>query len=175
MAIEHLTDEQIQDYLDGNIQEGLGEIKEHLAQCEKCRQEVNHYKSLSQALSVEPEFKLSPNFALEVTAGLEEEQAEKFMFRFSKSILWGAGILTLIAFAYRFAGLKSLFSGLQGIEKEGGSSLQQVINSFSGIFGSSSINFGVIGLGAMVVLTFYLIDRLIIKARKQATSINCFI
>ena len=81
-----------------------GSIKEHLEKCKKCRQEVSHYRNLAQALSEEPEFKLSPNFAREVAAGLEEERAEKFMFRFSKSILWGVGVLTLI-----FIGVQSLF------------------------------------------------------------------
>ena len=81
MAIEHLTDELIQDYLDGNLSESAGAIDEHIRSCNSCRAELDRYRSLSTALSEDVGFELSPDFASEVVASIEEKGAERFFFR----------------------------------------------------------------------------------------------
>lgn len=46
MELRHLTDEEIQDYLDGNVPSGNRYVQEHLRKCERCRKALLEYQSL---------------------------------------------------------------------------------------------------------------------------------
>ena len=52
MALNHLTDEQIQEYLDGNVSKNSW-IAGHLKSCGDCEEQIDDYSSLYSALEVE--------------------------------------------------------------------------------------------------------------------------
>ena len=170
MAIEHLTDEQIQDYLDGNLSESAAAIDEHIRSCNSCRAELDRYRSLSTALFEDIGFELSPDFASEVVASIEEKGAERFFFRLSHIILWATGILAGIAILIRFTDIEKAFSGFAIFGETGESFINVIVTSFRNVIQSSGIDLRFAGMIVLVLLGVYLIDRLITRARRNITS-----
>jgi predicted anti-sigma-YlaC factor YlaD len=62
MAVTHLTDEQIQRYLDGDRSLPARDAKRHLQQCEECRLEVEVYAQVYEGLKEDTAFELPPGF-----------------------------------------------------------------------------------------------------------------
>ena len=62
MALKHLTDAQIQEYLDGNVSKNSW-ITDHLKSCGDCEAQIDEYSSLYSALEVEEKIGLSARFA----------------------------------------------------------------------------------------------------------------
>ena len=60
--MKHLSDEQIQEYLEGGTGTAQQKYHAHLQTCEQCRQAVAHYRRLFTALAFEPTPELSPSF-----------------------------------------------------------------------------------------------------------------
>ena len=77
MAVKHLTDAEIQDYLDGNLkQEHVFIVTQHLEACELCQKELHQYKILYSELKSDIDINLSPNFANTVSAKLRKESPD---------------------------------------------------------------------------------------------------
>jgi hypothetical protein len=170
MGMKHLTDEQIQDYLDGNPVVNTKEIEDHLEKCEACRTELARYRDLSTALSEDVGFELAPNFAADVVASLEEEGAEKFFYKVAKVILWAAGIFTALAVLIRFTNIENSFSGFSEAGKQGESAFKEFYLTIKQAIESSGIDIRLILMIALVILGIFLIDRLIMRTRKNITS-----
>jgi len=168
--MRHLSDDEIQDYLDGNLAENDAEIKEYLQKSEKSRTELARYKTLYNKLAEETDFELSPNFASNVVALTEEQSAEKFFHRISQIVLWAVGIVIGIAAVIRFTDIENYFKGFKEVGVQGEGIFNTIANSFQSLFANSSLNFSLIGAVAFVLLAIFLIDRLIMRARKNITS-----
>ena len=56
--MKHLTDEEIQNYLDGNIPGEMDNIKKHLDSCVLCRENLAVYENIYVELENESEFQL---------------------------------------------------------------------------------------------------------------------
>jgi predicted anti-sigma-YlaC factor YlaD len=170
MGMNHLTDEQIQDYLDGNSAVNTEEIESHLQSCEACRTELARYRSLSTALSEDVGFELEPNFAADVVASLEEEGAERFFYKVAKVILWATGIFAAIAVLIRFTNIEDTFSGFTAAGKQGESAFKGFYLTIKQAIESSGIDIRLVLMIALVILGIFLIDRLIMRTRKNITS-----
>ena len=62
MFLKHLTDEQLQLYLDDEIREENSLIEEHLHKCKYCLQQLETYRLVFAELKSEPEEVFSPGF-----------------------------------------------------------------------------------------------------------------
>ena len=77
--MKHLTDDQIQAYLDGDKIENINKIEEHLQACEKCRLNLNAYEQIYTTIKIENVFPaLSPNFALNTLKEVEKIKEKKW-------------------------------------------------------------------------------------------------
>lgn len=170
MGMRHLTDAQIQDYLDGNPVEDTEEIESHLHSCEACRTELARYRGISTALSEDVGFELDPNFAADVVASLQEQGAEKFFFKLSHIILWATGLFAAIAVLIRFTNIEKTFSGFSEAGKQGESAFKEYYLSIKHTIESSGLDIRLILMIALVILSIFLIDRLITRTRKHITS-----
>ena len=63
MAVNHLDDQQVQMYLDHNLQTDKSDIESHVSICEDCRQKLKEYKEVYQVLQEDPYPQLSSNFS----------------------------------------------------------------------------------------------------------------
>jgi hypothetical protein len=75
MAVRHLSEDQIQEYLDNTIVSGKQDIITHLDSCPICRSRVKEYETLFlQIKETEPEF-LPADFASKVMTAIETESS----------------------------------------------------------------------------------------------------
>jgi hypothetical protein len=64
VALTHVNDIQIQDYLDKNLaREQAAVFEQHIEECDVCRRQVQMYQNIYSGLGEEPQFTLSPKFA----------------------------------------------------------------------------------------------------------------
>ncbi len=76
MAIEHLTDSILQDYLDGNLGSNESEIKTHLDSCQLCSARLEQYQLLYSELEVDSIPALSPDFSKAVMSKIAQVDLE---------------------------------------------------------------------------------------------------
>lgn len=62
----HLSDRQLQAYLDGAAGADRDSIEAHLRRCNACRSQLNLYRAVEKELSTSPGFMLSADFAEQV-------------------------------------------------------------------------------------------------------------
>ena len=88
MALAHLTDDQLQDYLDGNLSSVSNTVGEHLEECQLCQEALEEYKRLYAGLKDHRGFELSPDFAKSVLSQLQREFVVKSRKQRYAGILW---------------------------------------------------------------------------------------
>ena len=78
--MNHLSDEQIQKYLDKDHSLNKADIEKHLKTCDSCQQNVIVYKQLYTNLADETGFMLSANFSESVVNRIrkKEEKSKNF-------------------------------------------------------------------------------------------------
>ncbi len=76
MAIEHLTDSILQDYLDKNLGDKESEISSHLDSCPICSARLEQYKLLYAELEVDSIPELSPDFSKAVMSKIVQVDTE---------------------------------------------------------------------------------------------------
>ncbi len=76
MAIEHLTDSLLQDYIDGNLDDRETEIISHLDSCPLCQARLEQYKLLYAELKIDSIPALSPDFSKAVMSKIAQVNAE---------------------------------------------------------------------------------------------------
>lgn len=98
MRISHLQDHEIQAYLDRcriPVSDEDVEVKEHLENCVRCREEVHTYELLYGELAEEPTVSLPRNFAKKVTLSLPPLAAARTRARVRAWLAGLAAALTL--------------------------------------------------------------------------------
>ncbi|MGB2982199.1 MAG: zf-HC2 domain-containing protein, partial [Candidatus Zixiibacteriota bacterium] len=81
MSLKHLTDEEIQNYLDGNLSRDIALLTErHLETCPLCREAVKQYQGVYAGLDKEEGFELSKGFAKSVVKMLPPQGETKSPF-----------------------------------------------------------------------------------------------
>jgi hypothetical protein len=105
--MNHLTDTEIQDYLDGNLMSRLDEITAHLDSCADCRKKLKEFEYIYSQLKIDTTPALSSNFAASVVRAVETETSESKEYDLSR-ILFAACILIGVGLIIYFADLVQL-------------------------------------------------------------------
>ena len=154
---EHLTDDQIQDYLEGNPSSNQAEILAHLVTCRQCRMAVADSQAIFDGLRNEAGFELSPGFAASVTR--QVAPATKASSPVPEYLLIGGAIAAVACALYFLVDLtplmeliKSGFARRPAIENTFTSTISEVL----GLLNIKS-NMVLITGGALLVLG--LLDR----------------
>jgi hypothetical protein len=87
MKDRHLSDEQLQDFLDGNLSADHP-LSAHLHACPRCREALAAYKTVYAGLTEDPGFELAPDFAESVMRILPEKQHIAAAARTDHSSFW---------------------------------------------------------------------------------------
>ncbi len=113
--MKHLTDLELQLYLDGSLLPDNKKIVSHLAGCDICKLELERYKTVYAELKNEDEAILSASFADKVIAALPEKK-QSFAFLNSESFMYATAavmmIITVLYYGESFAHLKNVFVSL---------------------------------------------------------------
>ena len=109
MSLKHLNDEEIQEYLDGNLPvQDLTTIEEHLERCPVCQDSIKQYRYLYDGLAKDEGFELSKDFAKTVLSRLGAEVQAKPRFNYFYVLIAFLGAVLGVATVIRFMNLKSL-------------------------------------------------------------------
>lgn len=165
MSIDHLSDEQIQQYLDSGPSAFGDSAEKHLEGCHRCQATLKEYQVLYNRLGRETETLLSPNFTSDTMAKIEAlavpaARLGRPMFYY---VVLGV-VSCLLAIWYTIdlkAALNAVGSFLLGqnvIESTVGSSLKTVSSQFGD-------NIGIIIFAALILIGVALTDKLLFRQK----------
>jgi predicted anti-sigma-YlaC factor YlaD len=165
MSLKHLTDEEIQEYLDGNLSpENELLFETHLKICPHCQESLKQYQSLYVDLANDEGFDLPKSFAESVLSRLPAEPEAKSHFKYA-SIFWTIlGIIT-IGITFYYVDLKPLGRVISNIfvpQYEFGSEL---IVSIKNSLVSLNGNLSLLAFAGLTLLIIAALDRALVQPR----------
>ena len=163
--MRHLGDDQLQDYLDGNFTSAdRALVRAHIISCSSCRLRLQRYEALYHGLGEDSGYELSEGFAARVAdAATVPESSLSWPVAVA---VWSLAAVALAALLWWPVGLSSLWSGwLRLVESQ----TEMFTYLRSGV-GSLLVRLGhegqVLGIGLAVLLTYVVIDRMLLLARR---------
>jgi len=179
MAVKHFSEEDIQNYLDGNLSAAeRANFQNHLVDCKLCHSKLDAYKQLYTRMSQEPDFQLSPRFPSLVMARIKAESGSFFSVPVQDILLSILGLIaglgTTIYFVdiSRFAApFKKFFTGTEEMM------VSSVRDSVHGI----SIDFQIILSVVAILAAIAVIDRFVARHKEKLAAslkmmpMSCFL
>ena len=162
--MNHLTDDEIQGYLDNSFVEDKDKITEHLKFCPTCKQQVEAYENVYSSIHTEPDFVEPINFADKIITKIESSEDRKY--RKWETILLFFTIIQGFGLALYFIDYQKLISNLSFGD--------------SNLFATMTEKFNGLGNGlfpilvfAIIIIGFYgILDRILDQLKKsQITSL----
>ncbi|MFH2036024.1 MAG: zf-HC2 domain-containing protein [Candidatus Zixiibacteriota bacterium] len=110
--MRHLTDIEIQDYIDGNLPGMTEKIEEHLHECADCRKTAREYQIIFNQLNADFTPVLAPNFAKAVMERVAPNVVPVKKRDLSFALYLGVSLISLVVTFY-FIGFERLLSIFQ--------------------------------------------------------------
>jgi len=170
MELRHLTDEEIQDYLDGNIPEGDKYVQEHLRRCERCRNALQEYKSLYFGLKNDQGFDLAASFPQAVLSKLPKEQTARSRFRYFEFFLIIIGIAVAGYVSLQFINLRPLIQAIPGIQILDFRFISIFLDPFESLLKALNINSSLIIFSALTLVIIKALDYIILHPKEKPLS-----
>jgi hypothetical protein len=165
MPRKHLTDEEIQEYLDGNLpQQDRLLAQKHLDTCPICQEALKQYESLYVGLKSDEGFDLSKGFPKSVIRRVPAEAEPESRYNYLNIFLTILGIIVAAGGTLYFVDLRPLGRAFAHVlpGPELGSGLVAVIkNLLIGLNG----NVGFLIFALLTLLLVAVLDRLIFQPR----------
>ncbi len=177
MNERHLTDEQLQAYLDGTLDEAA-EVETHLASCPRCRREVELYRQLYVAIERDDIPDLSPGFVERVMDRLPEstETADTEIiapgFRIRDSLVFIVAIIAMIAGAVYFIKPMTLFRSVDDVAAAPSLADNQFLSSFFKDLSGLHIDPSIIVFAVLTFVGIGVIDRILANRRRHRKPIS---
>ncbi|MDZ7341666.1 MAG: hypothetical protein ONB27_09960 [candidate division KSB1 bacterium] len=171
MITMHLSDDQIQDFLDQNLsQEDRLLVNEHLRNCQQCQNELSRYQRLYMALNQETVIELSPAWSAAVMKRIRAEVRKIVLRRFLNLLLPIGGIIAGIAvmlYYVEFGPIVAVFlRSLNPARYFDNKILLEIDQSLA----KFNINFSLIAVAGLSLLVVLLLDQIISKHKGKFTS-----
>jgi hypothetical protein len=169
MAMKHLSENEIQEYLDNTISTGKQEIITHLDSCQLCRNRVNEYEALFLQLKKAEPGGLPADFASSVMTRIEAEAPAPGRRSVWSLILPITGVIVgLISIGY-FGNLKLLLEAIKLLDAR--QYFDRVFfDELSAIAGSLNIDLGTILYVGLMLIIIAAIDIIIRHNRRRPIS-----
>jgi len=165
MQLEHLTDEQIQDYLDGNLSEDMASLaQEHLEVCHQCREALKQYQSMYVGLKDGTGFELSKGFARTVIRRLPAEAEARSHSSVLNVLLAVLGVVVSLGVTLYLIDLRPLGKALSGLlpGRELGAGLLDLVE---GLLVGLNGNVEFLAIALLIFLLVAGLDRLVFQPR----------
>jgi hypothetical protein len=166
MQLKHLTDEEIQDFLDGNLSREIALVTErHLETCLLCREAVKQYQSVYAGLDRDKGFELSKGFAKSVVKMLPAQRIAKSSFGLLNVCLTVLGVVVAAGVTIRYVDLRPLGSALSHLlpgPQLGSGAVAFVEDLLISLNG----NLGLLILGVLTLLIIGGLDRFLLQPKQ---------
>ena len=171
MATGHVTDQEMQDYLDGNLpQEEVSIFRGHLQSCQKCQTELTQYRALYSELQAEVAFELSPDFSASVMKSIRAEAKKVILVRLWNLLLpiigIGIGVGVLIYYV-DFKPFAKAFSDSLNPSRYFDST---VLTNLDDVLSKLKVNLNLIVFAGLSLLAVILIDHLLSRHKEKLFS-----
>jgi len=172
MALEHLTDQNIQDYLDRNLSaDQSAKVRQHLNECAACRSQFEVYQKLYSELSAEVSVALSPAFVTAIMQKIQQEAPITFHIKIRDILLSVLGLLFAVSTTFYFVDLKSIYVSIEKSLKPQLQSLQIIFVKAIALISELDININLFLFAGLVLLILILTDRLIYRYKDKISSL----
>jgi hypothetical protein len=168
--MRHLTDDELQDYLDGNIPEGDKYVQEHLRTCELCWKALQEYQSLYLGLKDDRGFKLPGTFPQAVLSKIPEEQIVKSRSKYYQVLLVIIGMALAGFVSLHFINFRPLINTISGIRIPRFGFIYVFFHSFEIFVKALNINSDLIIYSALTILIIRALDYIILHSRQKPIS-----
>ncbi|UCD65086.1 MAG: hypothetical protein JSW34_06550 [Candidatus Zixiibacteriota bacterium] len=165
MSIEHLSEEQIQQYLDDKTQPADSRITRHLESCRRCRYLLKEYQQLYGILGRESEELLSPTFTASTMEKVEAlgRPAEGLSRPF---VLWvAAGVVACVAAIWYTVDVKALLDGLGSFLLGWNVLDSTAVSSLRTLSARLGDSLPLVIFAGLILLAVALADKLLLKQR----------
>jgi anti-sigma factor RsiW len=171
MAIEHFTDEQIQDYLDGNLpHDQVSILTGHLQSCQKCQSEMAQYQSLYVELKEDVAFNLSPTFSNAVMKAVQAGAKKALLARLWNLLLPVIGIAVGIGVMIYYVDFKPFLKVFTDSLNPGRYFDSAVLSELNQVLTKLNVNLNIIVFAGLSLLAVILIDHLISRHKEKLFS-----
>jgi hypothetical protein len=165
MQLEHLTDEEIQDYLDGDLSGDMASLAhEHLEVCPQCREALKQYQSMYVGLEDDTGFELSKGFARTVVRRLPAQAEAKSYSRILNVLLVVLGVAVSLGVTLYYIDLrplgKTLSNFLPGPELGAG-----LLDLLEGLLVGLNGNVEFLAIALLIFFLVAGLDRLVFQPR----------
>ncbi|MFQ5500052.1 MAG: hypothetical protein ACE5FH_10320 [Candidatus Zixiibacteriota bacterium] len=158
MRLNHLTDREIQEYIDRETCHETGDIPSHLTCCAKCQQHMREYRNLYLALKDDSGFDLPPDFAATVADRATAQPAIRREIHVWTLAALGAAISAVVLLY--LAGWQSLVGSALTRGKPFLAVVDRLTNLVHNQLSAYDGNINILLFAAAVLLVFSLLERL---------------
>jgi len=171
MESKHLTDEEIQDYLDGNTDRDKSPAAEHMRSCSLCRRNLAQYGSLYSGLSHDPGFELSVDFADKVVTSVGLDKRSNFVYRHADVFLSIVGAVAAFAAVYYFTDIARVIAGGSWFGWLGSIFNAKAVADVKDFASSAGNIAGLIVSGVLALVTIWVVDRFMVRSKRSPSSL----
>jgi len=172
----HLTDEILQNILDGNVPKSDPTYL-HLENCPHCQKTMEQYKTMCALLSEEVEDNLSPGFADSVMARLPEilPQRQKQPARQLTGIFAFAGLAMIIASLIYFIKPEILIKTTGGLASSSSQTGNQLLGLLDGFCNALHISPLTLLFTILTIVAIGMVDRVISHQRGHQKTVSMMV
>jgi len=170
MELKHLSEEEIQDYLDSSPSSVDQTAEEHLKTCELCKGVVEEYRRVYAELKADKGFELSPDFSASVISRLPKEEVSRSGISYAMILMAGISVLVLFSTAIYLLNWKGLTQVISGIFSPYSGTISVYGELIGRFFANLNINVGLLALSALVLLVISLLDYILFSGRDKLIS-----
>jgi len=157
MAINHLSDDQIQEFLDYHKEQPETEIATHLKTCPACVRKMELYNQLFTELANDQTPQLSKNFALKIINLLDSKKEKKQQ--------WIETALLVILFNIGLAASFYFLNPFPLLQKTGNSVITAIGSFFKWFSASVDLNIFLLVSIIIILLAVEIVDRKILRPK----------
>ena len=172
MAVTHLTDAEMQDYLDGNLsQKQVAIFMKHLKTCNSCQNELHEYKNLYTELKSDAEIQLSANFSKSVISKIQQESPTISYARFRDILLSIIGLIIAVGITLYFVDLKPLTKSFSNIINPLVDSAIVIFTNVQNYMSILNIDINLFVVAGLILLVIIAIDHILYRHKDKLFSL----
>jgi len=157
--MNHLTDEDLQKYLDKDPELNKTEVDRHLKNCDQCRQNYMVYKQLYAGLADETGFMLSADFSESVVSRIRKKREKTYSF-FESVLLAIAGLFS-VGILFYFTNLGDV---LLSVFKKNIQDIEPFLRGIGDVLGG---NLTIFIFAIIIIILFGVADKLIFQIKHR--------
>lgn len=171
MESKHLTDAEIQDYLDGNTGREDSTAAEHLDSCSLCKKNLELYRCLYSGLSDGAGYELSVDFADKVVSSVGLGYSRDYLKRYASVLVSIIGVVAAIAALYYFTDILKIIAGGAWFGWFDSILKGRIFSSMTGYASSAGNSVSLIVSGGLALVTIWVVDRFMIRSKRRPSSL----